>query len=1413
METRRQSSFSIQQLFCVSAGILGLTPFCSGQALDLFFSEYVEGSSFNKAVEIFNGTGADVNLDEYEFALYSNGSATVSSSVNLGTLQASLADGSVITLQNSGFGSAISGDVYVASAVNFNGDDSVALLKGGVVIDVIGEIGVRENIYGNTTLRRKSTVGSPVTVYDDTEWDSFSSDTFDDLGQHTFVGAGPPDPEPSEYPTGFSALVDNEGVVTLAWADSVGTDLPARYLIYAWTTVEPALPVDGVGVVTDLDFSDGTGVLTVNYGVQSVVLDALLPNTSYSFKIIPFSNGGLAADYKTNGVPPETSIAIPFVALKEGFADLDDWSVVTLGAEAEWGLSNGAVEANAFGSSGVADDWLISNLVDLSSLFGPVLRFQAEQGFDDTGFDPALFVQVSTDYDGSGTPTAVQAATWTALDVPLLLTAPSALTATSEIPLSGFGGSIYLAFQYVSSGTEGSTSEGWTIDTVSVFSSGEVPVSLGVSIDAPNLTEGSDATGTVLLSREPDMYPFVVTLLSSDLSELSVPASVSFDNASDGLSKPFTVSAVADADYDLDTSVDVTASATGSSAVSTSVLVLNADAAPALILDVSPSSVFENAGAQAATLEVRLPAAPLGGYPVTVTLESSNTAEATIPATISFNSSDNLVRSVSVSSLTDGTTDGNQTVTLTATSADFSAGSTTIEVIDVDIGSQNGVMSLSIQPNVLSEGSTATGTITLSTTVSTDLTVNLVSSDTSELSVPGSVTIPANTTIGTFSVSAVDDGIVDADQSANVIVSALDWIGAQASVMVQNVDQPRVLALSLAESSAEEGQFVTGTLTLSEPDGAAVVVDLTSTDLGEATVPAFVTLVAGQTVTTFQIEALSDGVVDGDVAVSILATSSGWAGAQADLTVLNVDEVKTATLVLPSTTINEGGSLSVEISLNQPVSSRTPVLFSASDDLVFPSDVFIESGADSAFFVLSAVEGDGFEGDEVVAIDVAISGYETTPSSLTIIESDPRGSLLSPVDGKSWSRGDTVLFEAEVADPFGTLDSVSFQIDGVEVASVDEAPYVASYTFPEDAALNQIELSLVASDSTFGDEQLDSVTGFVIFSPPLSDRDFVTQSYEDVFGDLTGADIDQLLLDLAAAGSREDWIVEFLESNGKNSWDAIQTRLLILDRFPGIDELSEDKGILEISGVVGLSQDLFIDVEAESRFGGIVAGLNTTEFFSPVWMTRHGVAPTAQQIVQASNRIANYTFGQADFIRGLIEEDVIDNLDIIFNPPASRLALDSELAFARLTLWRETSAFDRVEVSEVKQGDQADYVKVLLNDPNYWNRFNYVWLNSVQFEGAPDWYASEWFGTFSYTLETWPWIFHLEHGWIAAGSDDAQAVGAWWYDLELGWLWSSSRAYSWVFQAREQSWLWYFEGSVDPRYFYDTKSESWLEVD
>ncbi|MDQ3112213.1 MAG: lamin tail domain-containing protein, partial [Bacteroidota bacterium] len=67
---------------------LGSVTFVNAQCSELFISEYVEGSSHSKAIEIYNPTANPIALSNYKLIRYSNGSPTPVDSLNLtGTIQ------------------------------------------------------------------------------------------------------------------------------------------------------------------------------------------------------------------------------------------------------------------------------------------------------------------------------------------------------------------------------------------------------------------------------------------------------------------------------------------------------------------------------------------------------------------------------------------------------------------------------------------------------------------------------------------------------------------------------------------------------------------------------------------------------------------------------------------------------------------------------------------------------------------------------------------------------------------------------------------------------------------------------------------------------------------------------------------------------------------------------------------------------------------------------------------------------------------------------------------------------------------------------------------------------------------------------------------------------------------------------
>jgi len=181
-------------------------------ASDLFISEYAEGSGTNKYIEIFNGTGQDVDLSNYQLWKVTNGGTWPEYTFNLSSI---LSHNHVYIV----YSSSTSVDPIIAAAgdvtwsqVTWTGDDAVGLAKqvaaqsgsSFVLIDAIGEDGPDPgtgwNVAGITnatkdhTLVRKCSVTqgntnwslSSGTNAQDSEWEVFPQNDWSDIDQHTF---------------------------------------------------------------------------------------------------------------------------------------------------------------------------------------------------------------------------------------------------------------------------------------------------------------------------------------------------------------------------------------------------------------------------------------------------------------------------------------------------------------------------------------------------------------------------------------------------------------------------------------------------------------------------------------------------------------------------------------------------------------------------------------------------------------------------------------------------------------------------------------------------------------------------------------------------------------------------------------------------------------------------------------------------------------------------------------------------------------------------------------------------------------------------------------------------------------------------------------------------------------------------
>lgn len=156
---------------------------------DLFISEYVEGSSNNKYIEIYNPTNETIDLSSYSLDLNTNGGPSWSKDgggfSSYSELSGTIGAKSTIVYKHAE-AAIFEGEATTCGAANFNGNDPVGLFKNGTLIDIVGKFANGSADFAkDVTLRRKSNVTSPSSTYDASQWETLSKDDVSGLGSHT----------------------------------------------------------------------------------------------------------------------------------------------------------------------------------------------------------------------------------------------------------------------------------------------------------------------------------------------------------------------------------------------------------------------------------------------------------------------------------------------------------------------------------------------------------------------------------------------------------------------------------------------------------------------------------------------------------------------------------------------------------------------------------------------------------------------------------------------------------------------------------------------------------------------------------------------------------------------------------------------------------------------------------------------------------------------------------------------------------------------------------------------------------------------------------------------------------------------------------------------------------------------------
>lgn len=250
-------------------------------ASDLIISEYIEGGAGYHAIEIYNGTGADVTLSgTYRLRKQQDGAPGV---FDTALMNGVLPHGStwVATFTNPAAGIAAVADLtslVVGGTFDFDGNDAFLLLKNGVAIDAVGVIDQAAPWGADMTLRRKSSVTAPTTTYSINDWDAYPMNNIADTGSHTMVNFIP------SFVPGYEDLTVND-ISQLVSGLTNNTDY--YYRIRAvnadGTSVNstPTIHVRTLAVSTFGSIAQAPGIVCEDTAA-TFNLTGLTPNSTYS---------------------------------------------------------------------------------------------------------------------------------------------------------------------------------------------------------------------------------------------------------------------------------------------------------------------------------------------------------------------------------------------------------------------------------------------------------------------------------------------------------------------------------------------------------------------------------------------------------------------------------------------------------------------------------------------------------------------------------------------------------------------------------------------------------------------------------------------------------------------------------------------------------------------------------------------------------------------------------------------------------------------------------------------------------------------------------------------------------------------------------------------------------------------------
>ena len=274
------------------------------------------------------------------------------------------------------------------------------------------------------------------------------------------------------------------------------------------------------------------------------------------------------------------------------------------------------------------------------------------------------------------------------------------------------------------------------------------------------------------------------------------------------------------------------------------------------------------------------------------------------------------------------------------------------------------------------------------------------------ISSPITVEFANGETTKTIVMPLIDDSILEATESIQLSLSnptggaTLGSLTSTTLSILDNDTRPS-LTLSFASASAAEGQTLQAIVTRTGGVSSPLLVALVNGNPSQISAPSAVTIPAGQTSVSFQVNVVDDSLIETTASVTVLATAQGYESGSGSFAVQPSDLVTLSIESSPGAILEKGGKATLTVTRSSVSDTPLQVLMSSSDtsEATVPASVLIPANQASTSVEILAVDDALVDGPQTVTI----SARPTYSNSSVVLPSGSASTSLQVLDDESAS--------------------------------------------------------------------------------------------------------------------------------------------------------------------------------------------------------------------------------------------------------------------------------------------------------------------------------------------------------------------------------------------------------------------------